>query len=327
MSLDQFIAERQPRWLELETAITQARHSIRSLPVSSIERFGVLLRHASSDLAIARRDYPDATITEYLNGLCSRAHPLLHRGKTLHARELPRFFAFGLPRAFRAAWPYMLASLALMLIGAVAGWLAVALRPDLRASLVPQSLFDQMARGQVRGSISDAPFAASFIIENNIRVAVICFLGGLAVGIPTALVLLLNGWMLGTIASAVHLGGYDTQFWSLIVPHGVIELSVIVIAAGTGLMLGDSVLRPGTLRRGDALSLAARKAVTLALGAAALLIVAGTLEAFVSPSELPEGAKFAVGATTFVLLYSWLLLAGRTRMRTGIRRKAAYVRS
>src|SRR5437879_6087999 len=110
MSLDQFIAERQPRWLELEAAITTARHGIRSLPVSSIERFGMLQRHASSDLAIARRDYPDATITEYLNGLCSRAHPLLYRGTTLHARELPRFFAFGLPRAFRAAWPYMVAS-------------------------------------------------------------------------------------------------------------------------------------------------------------------------------------------------------------------------
>ena len=315
MSLDRFIAERQSRWSELEASITSSRRGLRTLPASSLERFGVLVRHASSDLAIARRDYPDAAITEYLNSLCARAHPILYRGTSVPFRAIPSYFAVGLPRAFRAAWPYICASAGLMLLGIIAGWLAVALRPDLRSSLVPQSLFDQMARGQVRGSISDAPFAASFIIENNIRVAIFCFLGGLFLGLPTALVLLANGWMLGTIAAAVHLGGYDAAFWSLIAPHGVIELSVIVIAGGTGLMLGDSVLRPGQLRRGDALSAAARKAVALAVSAAVLLIVAGTLEAFVSPSDLPEAAKFAVGGGSFALLYSWLLLAGRPRRR------------
>ena len=121
--------------------------------------------------------------------------------------------------------------------------------------------------------------------------------------------------MLGTVAAAVRLGGYDFQFWSLIVPHGVLELSVIVISGGTGLMLGDAILRPGQLRRGEALAQVARHAVMLVLGAASLLVIAGTLEAFVSPSALPDGAKLAIGATVGVLLYSWLLLAGRNPQR------------
>ena len=171
-----------------------------------------------------------------------------------------------------------------MLIGFVAGWVAVDVRPDLRASLVPPSLFDEMARGQISTGVQDAPFAAAFIIQNNIRVALICFAGGVFLGIPTAFVLLSNGWMLGTVAAAVRLGGYDFQFWSLIVPHGVLELSVIVISGGTGLMLGDAILRPGQLRRGEALARVARRAVLLVLGAASLLVIAGTLEAFVSPS-------------------------------------------
>ena len=157
--------------------------------------------------------------------------------------------------------------------------------------------------------------SAAFIIQNNIRVALICFAGGMLLGIPTAFVLLTNGWMLGTVAAAVRLGGYDFQFWSLIVPHGVLELSVIVISGGTGLMLGDAILRPGQLRRGEALARVAVRAVLLALGAASLLIIAGTLEAFVSPSSLPDGVKLAVGASVGVLLYSWLLLAGRTPRR------------
>jgi uncharacterized membrane protein SpoIIM required for sporulation len=312
VSLDAFIAERQGRWGALEAAIkTAKRGRLRNQPASEIERFGLLLRQTSSDLAIARRDYPDAPITEYLNTLCARAHPLLYRGRAWRIGAIAPFFATALPRSFRAAWPYIVASLALMVVGFIAGWLAVDLRPDLRASLVPPSLFDEMARGQIGTGVQDAPFAAAFIIQNNIRVALICFAGGILLGIPTALVLLSNGWMLGTVAAAVQLGGYNYQFWSLIVPHGILELSVIVISGGTGLMLGDAILRPGELRRGEALARVAVRAVMLVLGAASLLIIAGTLEAFVSPSSLPDGVKLAIGGTVGVLLYSWLLLAGR----------------
>ena len=313
MSLDTFIATRQPEWSELEAAINQARRGrLRSTSATQLERFGMLLRHASSDLAIARRDYPDAQVTEYLNSLCSRANPLLYRGSPMRISAVPEFFATGLPRAFRAAWPYILASCALLLLGFIGGWLAVVLRPDLRDSLVPHSLFDELARGG-HPTVPDAPFAAAFIIQNNIRVALICFGFGVLWGIVPALVMLSNGWMLGTIAAAVHEGGYDVRFWALIVPHGVNELSIIVIAGGTGLMLGDAVLRPGLQRRGDALGAAARRAVALAVGAAMLLVIAGTMEAYVSPSGLPDAAKLAVGGTAAVLLYSWLLLAGRRR--------------
>lgn len=316
MSLDAFIAERQGRWSELEAAIkTAKRGRLRTQSASDIERFGLLLRQTSSDLAIARRDHPDAPITEYLNTLCARAHPLLYRSRPWRVGAVGPFFATALPRSFRAAWPYIVASLALMVIGFIAGWVAVYVRPDLRASLVPPSLFDEMARGQIGTGVQDAPFAAAFIIQNNIRVALIAFAGGMLLGIPTVLVLLSNGWMLGTVAAAVHLGGYDYQFWSLIVPHGVLELSVIVISGGTGLMLGAAILRPGQLRRGEALARVAVRAVLLVLGVASLLIIAGTLETFVSPSALPDGAKLATGGLVGLLLYSWLLLAGRSPRR------------
>ncbi|MFN2581735.1 MAG: stage II sporulation protein M, partial [Candidatus Dormibacteria bacterium] len=289
MTLETFVAERQQRWAALEDSIHKAKRGrLRSMSTADIERFGLLLRHASSDLAIARRDFPEATVTEYLNGLCARAHPLLYRGRPARPGALLAFFAVGLPRAFREAWPWVLGSVALLVLGFVGGWLAVDLRPDLRASLVPHSLFDAMARGEVPRTISDAPFAGWGITLNNVRVAVVCFAGGVLLGLPTASALLANGWQIGTLAAAVHIGGYDAKFWPFIAAHGVIELSVIVIAGGTGLMLGGAILRPGQLRRGDALTLAARRAVKLALGVATLLLVAGMLEAFVSPSTLPD---------------------------------------
>lgn len=321
MTLERFVAERQARWAELEAAVKRARRGrLRGMPAQEIERFGLLLRHAASDLAIARRDYPDAEVTAYLNTLCARSHPMLYRGTPMRLSSIPGFYARGLPRTFRAAWPFVLASLALLAIGFLAGFVAVYLRPDLRSSLVPQSLFDEMARGQIQANVPDAPLAATFIIQNNIRVALVAFAGGVVLGLPTAFVLLANGWMLGAIAAAVHEGGYDLAFWSLIVPHGVIELSVIVIVGGTGLMVGTALLRPGKLRRSDALGNAARHAVVLAIGMATLLIIAGTLEAFVSPSSLPGAAKLGVGAITALLLYSWLLVGGRRRARRTQRR-------
>jgi uncharacterized membrane protein SpoIIM required for sporulation len=311
MTLDAFVATRRDHWGELEAMLRRSRRGrLRDIPAADLERFGALYREAAGDLALARRDFPDDGIATYLNDLCARAHPMLYRSPPLRPRDLARWFAVGIPQAFRARRFYVLLSLALLCAGAVAGWLAVDLRPDLRASLVPQSGFDQLARGQV-SSLPSAPLLGTVIITNNIKVAAICFLGGALAGLPTLLILLANGWMLGTIAAAVHEGGYDLAFWSLIVPHGVLELSIIVIAGATGLYVGDAILRPGLLRRSDAFSRAALGSLGLAAGTASLLVVSGVLEAYVSPSALPAWAKLLIGAAVGTALYGWLLLTGR----------------
>ncbi len=313
MTLESFVAARTDRWAALEAMLRRSRRGrLRDIPAADLERFGALYRDAASDLAIARRDFPDDNIATYLNDLCARAYPMLYRSPPLRPLDLVRWFVVGIPRAFRARRYYVLLSLGLLLAGAVAGWLAVDLRPDLRASLIPQSGFDQLARGQV-SSLPSAPLLGTVIITNNIKVAAICFLGGALAGLPTVLILAANGWMLGTIAAAVHQGGYDLAFWSLILPHGVLELSIIVIAGATGLYVGDAILRPGLLRRGEAFSRAALSSLGLAAGSASLLIVSGILEAYVSPSALPAWVKVLVGAVVGTALYSWLLLTGRGR--------------
>jgi uncharacterized membrane protein SpoIIM required for sporulation len=313
VTIEHFITGRRARWEELEHLLRRSRHGrLHRVPTAELERFGTLYRQSASDLAIARRDFPDADTTRYLNDLCARAHPLLHRAAPFHPSQLWGWFVLGVPRAFRARRTFILLSLGLLLAGAVAGWLAVDLRPDLTDSLVPQSGFDQLARGQVQ-SLPAAPLLGTVIITNNIKVAAVCFLGGALAGVPTALLLAANGWMLGTIAAAVHQGGYDLAFWSLIVPHGVLELSIIVISGACGLYVGSALLRPGLRRRGDAFARAARESLGLAAGSASLLVVAGLLESFVSPSTIPAWSKLAIGAVVATALFSWLLLTGRAR--------------
>jgi uncharacterized membrane protein SpoIIM required for sporulation len=314
MRVEDFVARRQQSWHELENGINRARRGrLRGMPAQDLERFGMLYRRAAGDLAIAARDFPDQPVTDYLNSLLTRAHPLLFRGPSPQLSRIVRFYAVELPRAVRAAQRYVYASLGLFALGAVAGWLAVLLRPDLLAGLVPPQVLDGLSQGHIGNQAlrEFAPALAAFIIQNNIVVSLIALVGGVGVGLPTAFMLLTNGWMLGTLGAAVHQAGIDAGFWALIVPHGAVEISVIIIAGAGGLMIGDSLLRPGLLRRIDSLTRAAQRALVLALGAAPLLVVAGLIESFVTPSDMADGAKLAVGAITGVLLWSWFLLAGR----------------
>ena len=124
MTLDAFIAARRDRWAQLEAMVQRSRRGrLRDTPAADLERFGTLYREAASDLAIARRDFPDDDVTTYLNDLCARAHPLLYRSPPLRPRDLVRWFAVGIPRAFRARRFYVLLSLGLLLAGpSPAGW-------------------------------------------------------------------------------------------------------------------------------------------------------------------------------------------------------------
>jgi uncharacterized membrane protein SpoIIM required for sporulation len=159
---------------------------------------------------------------------------------------------------------------------------------------------------------------ASFIMTNNLQVAFLAFAGGTLFGLGTALVLVWNGLSIGAVAGLASLYGLGPELADFVAAHGGIELSVIFIAGGAGLRLGHALLRPGLLPRRQALTGAARRAVRLLFGCVPLLVVAGTIEGFLSPSPLPTGLKLAVGAGSTAVLYAYLLLAGRSPHRATI---------
>ncbi|MBV9329044.1 MAG: stage II sporulation protein M, partial [Chloroflexi bacterium] len=182
-----------------------------------------------------------------------------------------------------------------------------------RAALVPAELRSIMESGRTWTDIEPAlrPGMATLIFTNNIQVAFLAFAGGVLFGLGTVYVLVSNGLMLGSVMGAAQFYGVGPLLWSFISPHGYLELTCIVIAGAAGLMLGDALLRPGLLMRREALARAARRAVELVLGAAPVLVIAGFIEAFVSPSDLPIGIKLAIGLLAGCVLYTLLLSVGR----------------
>lgn len=317
MHADQFYQSRQADWKALTQLLDRSQRGLEQLSPDEVNALGRLYRAATSDLALAQRDFPNQRVTAYLNQLVARAHAVLYRSEPLAIGRLWRFATTGFPRVYRETLPFTLVAALLLIIPAVVAGLGTYWQPASAKWMLPaevQRLIPTIEKKELWTNIpiEERPYASSFIMQNNIQVAFLAFGGGMLAGLFTVWVMALNGLILGGLTGLTGHYGLGFELWTFVIGHGVIELSVIFMAGGSGLMLGWAMLQPGLLRRRDALALAGRKAVRLLIGCVPLLVIAGLIEGFISPAEsLPWPVKWGVGVGSGVLLYSYLLLAGR----------------
>jgi uncharacterized membrane protein SpoIIM required for sporulation len=321
MRTDEFYQSRKGDWEALSHLLDQSQKDMRGLSESQVQDLARLYRAATSDLALAKRDFPRNEITAYLNQLVARAHAVVYRSEPFALKRLWQFAAIGFPRLFRETWIFTCIAALLFIIPAIASGIATYVKPEAATLLLPPQAHRLIGIVEDKElwidiPMEERPYASAFIMRNNIQVSFLAFASGLTAGLLTLWVLFLNGLMIGTLTGLTAFHGIGFELWTFVIGHGVIELSVIFMAGGSGLMLGWAILRPGLLRRRDALAQAARKAVYLLLGAVPWLVVAGTIEGFISPNEdIAIPIKWMVGIVSGILLYSYLLLAGRERKR------------
>lgn len=317
--IDQFILERRPRWEQLELLLRLSHSRRRSLSADDLDLLGRLYRQVTSDLAIARRDYPGDRVTRYLEQLVGRAHPVIYRREASGWSALRAYATHGFPRAFREAGGYTAAAFALLAVPFLIVFIGTLLDPAVGRTVLPLSpVVEGIEQGQSWLEIERAErgLMSSAIMTNNIQVTFFAFAGGVFFGLGTVFAMVNNGLHLGAVAGLATVNGLGGELASFVSPHGGIELTVIFIAGGAGLRLGHALLAPGLLTRRMALAQAARQAMRLLLGGIPLLMIAGLFEGFVSPSGLPNIVKYLVGAINLILLYAYLLLAGRPAQRT-----------
>ncbi|PDW04415.1 stage II sporulation protein M [Candidatus Viridilinea mediisalina] len=317
MRPDEFITRRRDNWERLEQLLKQAGAGLARLSAEELREMGRLYRQAAADLALARRDLPNHAVVPFLNGLVARGHGAIYRESgPSGAVRVRTFFTHGLPRAFRETWGSTLAAFLVFLIPAIIGYLATWRDPDIAGSFIPgvERIVAEVAAGTewwLRINEEGRSVASAEIMTNNIGVAFRAFAGGVTMGLYTLYILAFNGLFLGIIAGAAHHFDFADNLWGFVAAHGAIELSVIFIAGGAGLQLSWAILRPGLLTRRAALVVAARRALLLILGCVPLLILAGLIEAFISPSALPLAVKYAVALITGAALWFYLLAVGR----------------
>ena len=311
MTLAEFTTKQQPIWSELEELLNRTRRrGAKDMSTIQLNRLGYLYRRITSDLAVARRDFPDDRCVMYLNALASRAHNSIYQTSPLKRKTIRNFFRFGFPTLFRRNLPFIVAAFLMFAIGfGTAYWIALA-KPAFAERLAPRQIVETIHAKEMWTNIPELQrnLAASFIMRNNIQVAFLAFASGITFMIGTVYILAFNGVHIGVIAGLCHVHGLALPLWEFVSPHGYIELTTIFIAGGAGLKMGYALIAPTPFTRKRALTDAAKTAVKLIGGCVVLLIIAGVIEGFVSPSSLPSIVKIGFGFATGVLLFCYLFL-------------------
>jgi uncharacterized membrane protein SpoIIM required for sporulation len=334
LDLNAFVEERRPSWRRLEHLVglmeASGPRSLAQLPVpdkdktpgatravTSARELASLYRGACADLIRARSETANAELIGYLNGLVGRAYGVIYRGRRFRLVSFLRFVLIQVPLRFRARWGYVLAATLFFLAGVGFAWVAEACDPAAKHFLLPaqyeeiEEKIEQSPAANGGTGMNPAMNAvvSSQIMTNNISVSFGAFAAGGTAGIGTAGVLFYNGVLMGDLAAIFQRHHMSDGFWALILPHGVIELTAIMIAGAAGFLVARAIVAPGDMGRRAALAAYGKEAVELAIGCALLLVPAGLIEGFITPQPgIPIPAKIGFGAATGVLLvlyFAW----------------------
>ncbi len=313
MNIKRWIARREPSWQQLEILLRQAeQRGLKSMGVIQIKQVASLYRSVAADLARAQTTQVSQTLIQDLQGLTARAYSQIYQGSRRQDwQAVLNFYRWGLPRVIQQTASYIALATAIFLLAGVIAWWYSWQDPSFIGLLVPETLISKVRdRGELwMGSIVGIePLASSQIMTNNLSVSFAAIAGGMTFGIYTVYLLFLNGLNIGAVATLVGQNHLAYPFWAFVFPHGALELPAIFIAGGAGLLIGRALLFPGRYQRGDALKLYGKQAAQLTYGVIPLLIIAGLIEGFFSPSPIvPSPLKYLLGICLFSALILYCL--------------------
>lgn len=314
MTLERFLAEREGGWRELEALLERAGGKPERLGARGVRTLGARYRAVAADLAFARRAFAGDPVVARLERLTLQGRQAVYADEP-GRQSLLAFLTTGYYRRV-VERPGLLALAAVLLLLPLALSTAWGLDDPAAAIGIVPGEFQGAAEpgsGSGAGSLSLAQEAAfsSEIMTNNIRVGFLAVAGGMLAGLGTVAVTIFNGGMIGALTGLAIGGGDAGRFFSLVVPHGVLELSTIVVEATAGLRIGWAMIAPGTLTRGESLRAEARPAIELVLGTIPWVVLAGLVEGFVTGSAPGLTAAIVVGAALGVLYWGIVVWRGR----------------
>jgi len=295
--------------------VQRSGNGIATLSHEELKELGLLYRQTASDLGTVREDVSSRQLTFYLNQLLGRSHNLIYMGHKPKVSAIVRFYRDTYPQLFRETLPQTLLAAALVLVTMIAAWMLTLRDPSFAYRLLGPAMIETIEQHHMwtDSIVTIKPLASSGIMTNNLSVAFSMFALGITGGLGTIWMLAVNGLLLGVIGAATARAGMALQLWSFVAPHGVLELPAIFIAGGAGLEIARGLLFPGLLPRRASLEEAGGRATRLLLGTVPMLIVAGVIEGFFSPSAVPIAIKFSLAAVLFAALMTYLFFMARTR--------------
>ncbi len=319
MDLDAYVAAHRQEWERLERLLGTARRP-RRLRGAEVDELVDLYRRSATHLSVVQSAGRDPALIGKLSSLVARARGVVTGQRQASWRDAARFLREDFPAVvYRIRWWW---------IGAMAGFLVVALSygvwvatsPAAQLAVAPPEAVRQLVDRDFADYYRSAPAQdfTSQVFTNNAYVASQAIVFGILLGLPVLYVLFQNALNVGVTGGLLAANGQAGQFFGLILPHGMLELTAVFVACGLGLKIGWTVVDPGGHSRAEALAQEGRALVIGALGLALVLAVSGVIEGFVTPSGLPTWARIGIGALAEIAFLGWVFGPGRRAARAGV---------
>lgn len=313
MDVDAYAAAHRAEWERLEVLLRRSR-----LSGAEADELVALYQRTATHLSVIRSAAPDPALVGRLSTLVARGRAAVTGSRSPAWRQAARFLVVGFPAAVYRSWRWW-SSVGVAVTGTAAlvgAW--VAGNPEVQAGIAAPEEARRLVEQDFAAYYSSNP-AGSFAAQvwtNNAWVAAVCLISGILL-LPVLVVLFLNTVNLGATAGLMAAGGRLDVFFGLIIPHGLLELTAVFVAAGAGLQLGWTLIDPGPRRRVEAVAVQGRVTAGMAVGVALVLLVSGVIEAFVTPSPLPTWARIGIGALAEAAFLAYVVVLGGRAVRAG----------
>jgi uncharacterized membrane protein SpoIIM required for sporulation len=315
VDVDAYVAAHQADWARLDALVRRRR----SLTGDEVDELVTLYQRTTTHLSTLRSAGQDPALVARLSGQVAQARTAVTGAHTPAWSVLARFAVVSFPAmAYRLRWWWAATAGGSVLVAVLLGWW-VARAPAVQAALLPRAEVRDLVNHEFQHYYSQyaATSFAAKVWTNNVWVAAEALIFGVLLGLPTLLVLFENAANGGVQGGLMFAHGKGGLFFSLILPHGMLELSAVFLAAAAGLRLGWCIIDPGPRPRGRALAEEGRSALTIALGLIVVLLVSGVIEAFVTPSPLPSWARIGIGVVAEAAFLSYVIVLGRRAAAAG----------
>jgi uncharacterized membrane protein SpoIIM required for sporulation len=315
VDVDAFVLAHRATWDRLEALVKRRKR----LSGAEVDELVELYQKVSTHLSMVRSTSSDSVLVGRLSTLVARARSAVTGAHAPLWSEFARFWTVSFPVVAYRAWRWWLGSaVAFFFVVAVIGFW-VAGNPEVQSTIGTPSEIDQLVNHDVASYYSDNP-AGSFALQvwvNNSWVAAQCIGFSILLGIPIPYVLFDNAANLGVIGGLMFNAGKGDIFAGLLLPHGLLELTAVFLAAAAGMRLGWSVVAPGHRPRAQVLAEQGRAVVSVAVGLVVVLLISGLIEAMVTPSPLPTFARIGIGVLAEVAFLTYIVYFGRRAVRAG----------
>jgi uncharacterized membrane protein SpoIIM required for sporulation len=310
--LDRYLVTNRPGWDRLAVLTSRVRRSPRSLAPAEVDEFLRLYQRASSQLSHARGHYGDPDLTTELTALVSEAHHALYRRTASPWSGVRMFFGSTFPGAVWNIRRFVAVAFVVTFLPAAVLALWLANSPEALDVAAPEAVRAAYVSEEFENYYSSAPAAefATSVLVNNIQVSFLAFALGVTLGVGTVIVLAYNGANIGVALAVFISAGQQSKFWGLVLPHGLLELSAVVIAGAAGLRLGWTIIDPGDRGRGSAFAEEGRRSVAIVLGLVLAFVVAGLIEGYVTPG-LPAATRISIGVAVEAAFVVYIVAFGR----------------